>query len=226
MKKHALIFVLGTVLALVNVPTKAAQQVTKSQAQPSEVPLKNRVTSYYQDILKDDRAAALDMVAPESKNQFFRNRDDGLTDVRIVGYDFDPSGDRANVKVVRVRRVPGFGQPLDLEFEDVWQRIDGQWYLVLPPADEMDTPFGKIKFNTENKPDDATAEAMKQKIQERYRSVDPEQYLRALQKAASNKPAVEHPVATQPAASGTDGNQQPVQPAPPPSGDEPKSHSQ
>lgn len=228
MRKHWSIFLLGFVLLLVSGPAKAAQQLSESAAQPTEVPLKERVNAYYHDILKGDRSAALDMVAPESKNQFFHMHDDGVIDVRVVDYDFDPSGERVSVKVVRVRRVPGFHQPLDLQSEDVWQRIDGQWYIVLPRPDEMDTPFGKIKLNPENKPNDAEAQAIKQKFEERYRTADPEQYMRALEKAAAaarNKPAGEQPTTAQPMANSADGKQQqPAQPTEAPSADEPKSH--
>jgi hypothetical protein len=129
---------------------------------------------------------ALELVAPDSKNQFLKNRYDGLVDFRLVGIEAAQGADRATVRVVRVMRVANFGQPLDLEIKDTWQRSNGQWYLVLPPPGELDTPFGKMKFDTESKPSDAELDAMKQRIQKSYQNVDPDQYIRALQKVAKN----------------------------------------
>ena len=88
--------------------------------------------------------------------------------------------------VVRVTRVAHAGQLMDLDINDTWQRSNDQWFLVLPPPGELNTPFGKMKVGMETQENNPEAEAMKQKIQEKYNNVDPDQYLRALQKILVN----------------------------------------
>jgi hypothetical protein len=188
MKRTISVLVLGFTLFATAAEMEAGQQVAEGNTQLEEAHLKERVNLFYQDLLKNNRMAALELVAPDSKNQFLNNRYDGLMDFRIVGITVEQSGDRAAARVVRVMRLANFGQPLDLEINDTWQRSSGQWYLVLPPPGELDTPFGKMKFDAESKPSDAEIDAMKHRIQQRYQNVDPDQYIRALQKVV-NKPA-------------------------------------
>jgi len=42
-----------------------------------------------------------------------------------------------------------------------------------------------MKLNTDSQPSEAEVDAMKRKIQQRYQNVDPDQYIRALQKVAN-----------------------------------------
>jgi len=186
MRKFIRVLLLGFTLLAVATEVKAGRQVPEGKAQPEEAQLKDRVKLFYQDVLKNDRMAALELVGTDSKNQFLNNQSAGLIDFRVVSIEVEQSGDRAIARVVRVMRVAGFGQPLDLEVNDTWQRSNGQWYLVLPPPGELDTPFGKMKLDTDSKPSEAEIEAMKRKIQQRYQNVDPDQYIRALQKVANN----------------------------------------
>lgn len=180
---------LGFALLLGTPPTLAARQTAETKAPPVEDQLKERVKALYRDILKDDRVAALDLVAPESKNQFLNNRYDGLADVHISSVEIAPSGERATVKVTRLIRVPTFTHALELNVIDTWQLLNGQWYYVLPPPGEVDTPFGKIKFDPNNKASDAEVQEMKQRIEKAYKNVDPDQYIQALQKAAGGAAA-------------------------------------
>ena len=186
MKKVILVMLLAFALPSMAGKVWAGQQPPEEKPQPEVAQIKDRVSLFYRDVLKNDRMAALDLVATDSKNRFLNNRYDGLSDFRITGIEIEQNGDRATVRVVRVMQVPNFGQALDLEINDTWQRSGGQWYLVLPPPDELDTPFGKMKFGTDSKPTESEADAMKQRIQQRYQNVDPDQYIRALQKVANN----------------------------------------
>jgi len=209
MKKLIRLLFLGFTVLTAALEVKAGQQVADRKAQPEESQLKERVSLFYQDLLKNDRVAALELVATDSKNQFLNNRYAGLIDFRVVGIEVQQTGDRATVRVVRVVRVPKVGQPIDLEINDTWQQSNGQWYLVLPPPGELDTPFGKIKSNSDNsQASGPEADAMRQKIEQHYKNVDPDQYLRALQKVANNpatpaaKPAEKQP-SSQPAPATT-----------------------
>lgn len=231
MKKFIRLLFLGFTLLAAAVEVKAGQQVAEEKAQPEESQLKDRVKAFYQDLLKNDRVAALELVATESKNQFLNSRyANGLVDFRVVGVEVEQSGDRAKARVVRVTRVPKVGQPFDLEIIDTWQRSNGQWYLVLPPPGEVNTPFGKLKLSTDSsKHDSAEVEAIRQKIEQHYKNVDPDQYIRALQKVAGN--SIEEPKAgaKQPQAGAPDSktdSQQTTKPSTPPpaQGEAPQPH--
>ena len=184
MSKFIRMLFLGFALFAAAAAVEAGRQVAAGKPQPEDAQLKDRVKLFYQDLLKGDRLAALELVSPESKNQFLKNRFAGLTDYQVVGIEVDQSGEKATARVIRVTRIPNVGQPLDLEVIDTWQRSNGQWYLVLPPPGEVDTPFGKMKLGTDGTQSNAEANAMKQKIEQRYKNVDPDQYIRALQKVA------------------------------------------
>ena len=205
MSKFTRISLLAFVVLLAMAPLGAAKQVPEEKAQPVEAQLKERVTLFYKDLLKNDRLSALELVSPESKNQFLNNKYSGLTDFRITGVEIGQDGQKATVHVVRVTRVAHAGQLMDLDINDTWQRSNDQWFLVLPPPGELNTPFGKMKVGMETQENNPEAEAMKQKIQEKYNNVDPDQYLRALQKVLVNSDV--------PATKPTD--KQAAQPTPP-----------
>lgn len=191
MTKCIRVLFLGFTFLVATVGAKAGRQVADGKVQPEEAQLKDRVTLFYLDLLKNDRMAALELVALDSRNLFLNNRYEGLSDFRVVGIDVEKSGDWATARVVRVVRAPNAGQLLDLQINDKWQRSNGQWYLVLPPPGELDTPFGKIKFDPDRKPSDAEVDAMKRRIQQSYQNVDPDQYIRALQKVAKKSATVD-----------------------------------
>src|SRR5271169_346961 len=132
MRKFIRALCLGFTLLAVAAELKAGRQVAEGKAQPEESQLKDRVKLFYQDLLKNDRMSALDLVATDSKNQFLNIQFTGLIDFRVVGIEVEQSGDRATARVVRVMRFVGFAQPLDLEVNEKWQRSHGQWFLVLP----------------------------------------------------------------------------------------------
>jgi hypothetical protein len=230
MKKFIRLLFLGLALLAAAVEVKSRQQAAEENAQPEESQLKDRVKAFYQNLLKNDRVAALELVAPESKNQFLNTRyANGLVDFRVVGIEVDQSGERAKARVVRVTRVAKVRQPFDLEIIDTWQRSNGQWYFVLPPPGEVDTPFGKMKLGTDaSKHDSAEAEAMRQKIEEHYKNVDPDQYIRALQKVAGSsteqpKSGAKPPQAAAP-DSKTDSQQTKPSTPPPPQGEASQPH--
>jgi hypothetical protein len=105
------------------------------------------VLLYYGTLQKGEKAAALDLVAPESMNDFFRMNYDGLVEFRILDVRLSDAGDTATVRLLRTDRFVGFPQLLDHQTVDTWRRIDGRWYVLLPTQKkELDTPFGKMTF--------------------------------------------------------------------------------
>jgi hypothetical protein len=159
-----------------------AGQTTKEA--PSPDPLKERVLQYYRLAQKGGRVAALELVAPESKDDFFHMNYDGIVEFRILNVDLSDGGDTAKVKILRTDKFAGFPQLLDYETIETWKRIDGQWYLLLPSFNnkEMETPFGKMRFSGQGE------ESQTSKPEEMFRlrqsNVDPSQYLKGLQKVA------------------------------------------
>ena len=70
MRKVGLLFFVGLGFFLSTAITSNARQTVKSTSQALEVPLRERVDTYYKDILKGDRMSDQEMIAPESRNQF------------------------------------------------------------------------------------------------------------------------------------------------------------
>lgn len=167
-------------LVLYLAPVFAAQvprEVTSAEA------LKARVVLYYGTLQKGEKTAALDLVAPESKNDFAHMNYDGLVEFRILDVRLLDAGDTATVRLLRTDNFVGFPQLLDHQTVDTWKRIDGQWYVLLPaPAEKkvLDTPFGKMTFagQGENK-----QQATPPILLGPQNVVTPEQAKRALQKA-------------------------------------------
>jgi len=153
-----------------------AGQTTQEASSPDA--LKERVLQYYR-LAKGDRVAALALVAPESKNDFFNMSYDGVVEFRILNVDLSDGGDKATVKILRTDRFLRFPQLLDYEITETWKRIDGQWYILLPSFKEMETPFGKMRFSGEGEGSQTQPEAM---FRLRQSNVDPGQYLEGLQK--------------------------------------------
>ena len=174
-------FYLIPLLVFCAAPVFAAQ--VPSEASPAEA-LKARVVLYYGTLQKGQKTAALDLVAPESKNGFGYMNYDGLVDFRILEVRLSDSGDTATVRLLRRDNFPGFPQVLRHETVDTWRRIDGQWYVLLPIPKEnavLETPFGKMTFNRrgENQ-QQATPPLPSQGPQN---MVSPEEAKKALQKA-------------------------------------------
>jgi len=159
-------------------PAFAAQ--APAEISPAEA-LNKRVMLYYGALLKGAKTAALDLVAPESKNDFARMNYAGLNKFRILQVNLSDAGDTAKVLLLRTDSFVGFPQLLDHETSDTWKRINGQWYVVLPAAGqgkELDTPFGKMIFAGR---DDSQPQATP--LPGSQNMVSPEQAMRALQRA-------------------------------------------
>ena len=166
-------------LALYVLPIFAAQE--PKEIAPAEA-LKERAVSYYTNLQKGRKAAALDLVAPESRNDFFNMNNEGLVDFRILDVQPSDAGESATVRIQRTDNFSGFPQVLRRETVDTWKRIDGQWYVVLPVHKEngvLDTPFGKMDFSGrgQNNQQATPPPPLPQK------QVSPEEAKKALQKA-------------------------------------------
>jgi hypothetical protein len=166
-------------LVLYVLPVFAAQE--PKDVAPAEA-LKARVVSYYTSLQKGQKATALDLVAPESKNEFFNLNNEGLVDFRVLDVQPSDAGERATVRIQRTDSFAGFPQVLKRETVDTWKRIDGQWYVVLPVHNEngvMNTPLGKMYLSApgQNKQQTTPQAPLPQK------QVSPEEAKQALQKA-------------------------------------------
>jgi hypothetical protein len=170
-----------------------------------EAALTARATAFYQALLKGDLVTALGFVAPESKNDFMRAKHEGLLDARVTGAELAAGSDSGKVKVQQSIKPARFGQILDFQVEDTWKLIGGEWCLVLPSAKDIETPFGRITSGASGPASNAAGASnvdasktqdgldpaeIQRRAQERLKNADPEQYIKALQKAekATTKP--------------------------------------
>ncbi|HZQ91297.1 MAG TPA: nuclear transport factor 2 family protein [Terriglobales bacterium] len=168
--------------AVATPPAPTAEASTAaSPALPSEASLRERVNAHYKALAEKDMPAAVEYVAPASRKEFFRDRYDALVSAKIESVKIEPSGDSAQVTTMRTLMLPRMGL-IDADFTQEWRVINGQWYLYLPDSDkphEIDTPFGRMPVGGGSDP-----ETMKKMIEERNKHIDPDQYLKALDKAA------------------------------------------
>jgi hypothetical protein len=156
----------------------ASTMPAKSEADVAQA-VRERSEAYYAAFLSGDRAAAEQIVAPESKPAFRQLHLDSLVRAKVSNVEVAATGDSATVTVMHTYRLPDV---MDLEFHQSWKRIDGQWYLVFPVAHgETATPFGTMNFSGQV-PDQA---AMEKLIEERSQHVDPDQFNKALAKVAA-----------------------------------------
>src|SRR5271155_1239861 len=89
------------------VPVLAAQ--VPSEAAPAEA-LRARVLLYYGTLEKREKTAALELVAPESKDDFVHMYYDGLVRFRILDVLLSDAVDTATVRLLRTDRFLGFPQ--------------------------------------------------------------------------------------------------------------------
>jgi hypothetical protein len=170
--------------------------MTSAGQAPTEVSpiesLKERAAQYYRFVQNGDRAAGLDLVAPESRNEYFHIAYVGLMRFSVLDVQLSDSGDTAKVKMRRASKFPTFPQVLEYETVDTWKRIDGQWYIEFPPVKEIDTPFGKMQLHQGG--ETSGGPSPEGVIRERQNNVNPQQYLQALQNAmeAEKKKAEEN----------------------------------
>jgi hypothetical protein len=117
-------------LLLLSVAPAFAAQVP-GEVSPAEA-LRARVLLYYGTLQKGAKTNALELVAPESKNDFFQMNYDGLVKFRVLDVQLADAGDAATVRLLRTDHFSNFPAPLDRETVDHWKRIDDQWYILLP----------------------------------------------------------------------------------------------
>jgi hypothetical protein len=173
-----LLFLVGTALAYAG---QAPKEVSPTDQ------LKERVAAYYGIVQKGGKVAALNFVAPESKDDFFHMNYDGLIEFRITDVHLSDEAGTATVKIRRTDKFTNFPQLLVWDTTETWRHIDDQWFLVLPSFKEFETPFGKMRPGQQGK--DSQALPMEPLVQSPQQSINSEQYLRALAKAAAEEKA-------------------------------------
>jgi hypothetical protein len=176
----------------------------QAQPQPTALPaqtLQDRANAYYQALAKQDNATAFTFVAPESKNNFFKLHNDGLVDIKVLGVTMG-DGATATIRVQKTVKPLQFKQTIDIQAAETWKQIDDQWYVVLPDAKDIDSPFGRM-FNANANPNATAPNAAQNQnssappdlatIQKRAemnnKNADPDQYLLALKNAMAQTAA-------------------------------------
>ncbi len=204
------VVILAVTLGLAPYLGAAQNQPTQQALAPSgqvsvDQNLSNRATEYYQHLLKGENAAAFAMVAPESKDQFFKLHNEGLTDARILSIKLAEGSDSsAVIKVQKSVKPLQFNEAFDLQSVDTWKKVDGQWYIVIPDPKETDSPFGRVldahnvsgagpASASSNSPPDLNE--IKRRAETNTKNADADQYLLALKKAmAAQTQAASQPV--------------------------------
>jgi hypothetical protein len=198
------IYLLVAVILVLASLAGAAQESKPAVQAPSDQMLKDRASAYYQALAKGDKSTAYAFVAPESKNDFFATSNLSPADVRILGFDVsNGTGDTAQVKIQESVKPPLFHESVDIQIEESWKWIDGDWYIVLPSTKEIESPFGKMSFDKQATPQGTAQEttpspvqgpapdldAIKKRVERSMKNADPDEYLLNLKKARSQAQA-------------------------------------
>jgi hypothetical protein len=165
--------------------------VVPAQADPQAV-VKERATAFYTSLIGGDRRAAEQMVAPESRDDFEQADFKALAAFTLDQIAVDQAGGKADVTVTRIFSGP-FG--MNMPWHDQWVNTNGQWLLVLP-KNTHETPFGVIAPKpADTKPIDP--EVMKRITERRAQKVDPDQYMKQVEKYVSEHPNALPPIEMQ-----------------------------
>jgi hypothetical protein len=162
--------------------TVGAPSAVPAQVDP-QAAVKERATAFYTSLTGGDRKAAEQMVTPESRDDFEQADFKALSAFTLDKIAVDPSGSKADVTVTRIFSGP-FG--MNMPWHDEWVNVDGQWFLALPKSTH-ETPFGVIAPKpADTKPIDP--EVMKRITERRAQKVDPDQYMKQVEKYVSEHP--------------------------------------
>jgi hypothetical protein len=163
-----------------------------AQADPKPV-IKERAAAYYTALMGGDRRTAEQMLTPESREEFNHIDFKPLAAFTVDDIAVDSSGSKADVTVTRTF---GGSYAMSIPWHDQWVNVDGQWLLSLvKPTNE--TPFGWMMTPSTTKPTPADAEAMKRIAERRARTVDPDQYMKQVEKYVREHPESLAPVEVQ-----------------------------
>lgn len=160
-----------------------ARPARKGAPSPAPQGLRQRVETYYRDIQANKKSEALELVTPESRDEFFKMDYHALLSFRIQGVQLGKAGSTATVEMVRSERIPPFLQALDIPVKDTWKRIHGRWFLVLPKPNAAATPLGPMQVG----PASASGAAAPMQSPNQGPQVTPQQAMAALQKAMSKE---------------------------------------
>lgn len=93
--------------------------------------LEARVTAYWDFLVAQDKAAAMQFVAPESRNHFINRREPMMLKWELV--KVEPVSDSEAWVEVRVdRRIPGVAGVHATEVVERWVRREAAWLVVIP----------------------------------------------------------------------------------------------
>jgi hypothetical protein len=200
--KGRLISLFFLALALGSALQARAAQESQQAVQAPDQTLKDRASAYYQALSKGDRMTAYEFVAPESKNDFFALGNLSVTDIRIVGFDVpNGTGDMAKVKIQESAKPQTFHESVDIQLEESWKRIGGNWFIVLPSSKEVESPFGRLSFDKQAAQQSAgqgttpapgpapNLDEIKRRAQASTKNADPDEYLLNLKKAQAQAQA-------------------------------------
>lgn len=158
-------------------PTASATAPVASATAPqldAQAALNDRTTAYYTAVIGGNRAAAEQMISPDSRADFDQADFRTLAGFKIDQISLDASGEKADVVVTRTFRG-AFG--MNMPWHDHWVKTDGQWMLSFPKATH-ETPFGVM--NPSTAPMDP--QVMQRMADQQMRKVDPDQPMIQLQK--------------------------------------------
>ncbi len=114
-----------------------------------------RISEYWDLLVSRDKAAALEYVVPESRNDFIRRREPVMLSWRLVAAEPLAEG-RLRVRVEVQREIPGVKGVFPIEVSETWVRRE-DWQVIVPRVTARDltppprterpsVPSGRVDF--------------------------------------------------------------------------------
>jgi hypothetical protein len=111
-----------------------------AQAPDQEARVRQRISGYFDAMLKSDIVAALQFVHPDSRNLFLQeSRDASYRNYEIKRLVFSDDGKTCNVEITVNIMVAMFGTSIDWTLSGQWVESEGEWYMLL-----RDDPQGGV----------------------------------------------------------------------------------
>lgn len=172
-------------------PAKSTAEA-KPAAGAGQGALERRVNAYYKDIVEKQRTAAMEFVAPESRNAYYNMDYHDVAGYKVKAIEVSKDGKTASVSLVRTTSVPAFPQPMDFDEKDTWKQVGGQWYIVLPAA------AAQARSGAEPGPQATADSKVKAQMEQAQKNIDPAEYIYALQNAMATQKTKEKPATKKP----------------------------
>jgi hypothetical protein len=138
--------VLGLVLLSVCLSQNPAAAPEKAPEEV-ETALRARIGEFYQAQVDGKFRLAYELVADDSKDQYFAADKEKYLDYSILKIEYAENFTQAKAVVACGKEVAALGKryQVKMPLASRWKLTDGKWYWFTTPSQEIETPFGVMR---------------------------------------------------------------------------------